>query len=412
MERLPTRLRSLARPVASLLSPYRMASILPHLDVLYLKRVRFPAFSPPTEIGKLAQFGENSQRNRFARPVGVCPQKMHGKNEKVVLDTSALAAEECKPGLNTGPSARPELPLAERRDRERRTSKRRGPSQVLSHPVSLINGGVVSSKLPTGLDAAISAMGHERAAPPGVAVVDQAAYFGCNDGSLTVGNPNLITVLIASSRESLLKELLPWLASEQGIKVLGEPVADPVLLPMCLEQWQPTLLLLDKALLDRVGLESLRMIRSKVRKIRVLLLWDEDCPGLVEEILRNRFHGYLLTRCPSDTYVKAIRAVCRGDIWLPRGLLAQALSDLLETPSPGDAKAESNRLCSADRLTKREEQIVRLLSQGLTNKQMARQLGIMEDTVKKHLQNVFGKLGVRRRTLVVLRRLAGQPDSA
>jgi DNA-binding NarL/FixJ family response regulator len=88
-------------------------------------------------------------------------------------------------------------------------------------------------------------------------------------------------------------------------------------------------------------------------------------------------------------------------------------------PSPGqvfaypvDAKADSNQLCTADMLTKREEQIVRLLSQGLTNKQMGRQLGIMEDTVKKHLQHVFGKLGVRRRTLVVLRRLAGPPDSA
>ena len=81
-----------------------------------------------------------------------------------------------------------------------------------------------------------------------------------------------------------------------------------------------------------------------------------------------------------------------------------------QLPDPGEA--DSNRVCTADMLTEREEQIVRLLSQGLTNKQMARQLGIMEDTVKKHLQHVFGKLGVRRRTLVVLRRLAGQPDSA
>jgi DNA-binding NarL/FixJ family response regulator len=180
---------------------------------------------------------------------------------------------------------------------------------------------------------------------------------------------------------------------------------------MYLEQWQPTLLLLDKALVDRLGPESLRMIRPKARNVRVLLLWDEFCPGLVEDILRNRFHGYLLTRCPLDTYVKAIRAVCRGDIWLPRALLAQTLSDLLEAPSPGDAKAESNRVSSADMLTKREEQIVRLLSKALTNKQIARHLGIMEDTVKKHLQNVFGKLGVRRRTLVVLRGSPGQPDS-
>ena len=130
--------------------------------------------------------------------------------------------------------------------------------------------------------------------------------------------------------------------------------------------------------------------------------------------MRNRFHGYLLTSCPPDACIKAIRAVSRGDIWLPRDVLANALSDLLQTPSHGDAMAESNRVRarSADMLTKREKQIVGVLSQGLTNKQIARQLGIMEDTVKKHLQHVFGKLGVHRRSLVLLRQLAGQPYSA
>ncbi|MGH8509166.1 MAG: response regulator transcription factor [Gammaproteobacteria bacterium] len=342
------------------------------------------------------------------------PAKDARKNNEVVVDTSALATEECKLGLNAVPSARAELTLVERRQRERRKAKRPAAASalVVSYPVNLLNGGVVSSNLPTCLGEAISAMDREGTTLPSVEGLDRAAYFGCNDRSFTGDDSHLITVLIASSRENLLKKLLPWLASEQGIKVLGEPIADPLLLPMYLEQWQPTLLLLDKALLDRLGSESLRMIRPKVRKVRVLLLWDEFCPGLVEDILRNRFHGHLLTSCSSDTYVKAIRAVCRGDIWLPRGLLAQALSNLLETPSPGDAKTESNRVCGSDVLTKREEQIVRLLSQGLTNKQMARHLGIMEDTVKKHLQNVFGKLGVRRRTLVVLRQLAGQPDSA
>jgi DNA-binding NarL/FixJ family response regulator len=156
------------------------------------------------------------------------------------------------------------------------------------------------------------------------------------------------------------------------------------------------------------------MIRTQVRRVHVLLLSDELCSGLVEEILRNRFHGYLLTSCPPDACVKAIRAVSRGGIWLLRGVLANALSNLLQTPSHGDAMAENNRgrARSMDMLTKREEQIVGLLSQGLTNKHIARQLGIMEGTVKKHLQNVFDKLGVRRRTLVVLRQFAGQPDSA
>ena len=57
-------------------------------------------------------------------------------------------------------------------------------------------------------------------------------------------------------------------------------------------------------------------------------------------------------------------------------------------------------------LTPRERQAVELLREGLSNKQIARQLGVGEDTVKKHLQNVFAKLGVHRRALVALGRLA------
>lgn len=282
-------------------------------------------------------------------------------------------------------------------------SHRRGPAprQVVSSPIT--RGGVGAGKLPARLVQAISATDRQGATPPGVAGLNRVAYLGCNTS--TGDDSNSITVLIASGREGLLKELLPRLAGEQDIKVPGEPVQNPALLLTCVEQCQPKLLLLDRTLLDQLGSESLRMIRTKVRGTHVLLLWNEVSVGLVEEILRSRFHGFLLNGCPLDTYVKAIRAVSRGDIWVPRGLLAQALSDLLHTPSPGDAKAESNRIraYTADMLTKREEQIVAYLRQGYTNKQIAQQLDIMEDTVKKHLQHVFGKLGVRRRALVVLR---------
>lgn len=341
---------------------------------------------------------------------------MNGKNDKVALDASALATEESKPGLNAELSARPDLPFVERRKRERRKSKRQGPApgQVVSHHINRINGGVGFSNLATGLVDAISATSHEGAAPPDIPAVNRTPYFLCADRALTRADSNLITVLIASGREGLLKKLSSRLASEQDIRMLIEPVEDPALLPRCVQQRQPKVLLLDTALLDQLGPEFLWMIRTTARRVHVLLLSDEVCSGLVERILRHRFHGYLLTSCPPDAYVKAIRAVSRGDIWLPRGLLANVLSDLLQRPSHGDAKAESKQIParSVDTLTKREEQIVGLLSQGLTNKEIAKQLGIMEDTVKKHLQNVFEKLGVRRRTLVILRQVAGQPDSA
>ncbi|MGH8591673.1 MAG: LuxR C-terminal-related transcriptional regulator [Gammaproteobacteria bacterium] len=336
-----------------------------------------------------------------------------GPNEEsdgAALDASALAVES-QPGLNADPPARPDLPFVERRERERRKSKQRDPApgQVVSHHINRINGGVGFSNLPDGPVDAVSATSHVGAAPPDVPALNRTSYFPCADRALTRADSNLITVLIASGRDGLLKTLSSRLASEQNIRLLIEPIEDPALLPRCVQQAQPKVLLLDTGLLDQLGPEFLRMIRTTVRRLHVLLLSDEVCSGLVEKILRHRLRGYLLTSYPPDAYVKAIRAVSRGDIWLPRGLLADVLSDLLQRSSHGDAKTESNQIParSVDMLTKREKQIVGLLGQGLTNKEIARQLDIMEDTVKKHLQNVFDKLGVRRRTLVVLRQVAG-----
>jgi DNA-binding NarL/FixJ family response regulator len=69
-------------------------------------------------------------------------------------------------------------------------------------------------------------------------------------------------------------------------------------------------------------------------------------------------------------------------------------------------------LCTPGHCTEREEQIVKLIRQGLTNKEIAQRLGIVEDTVKKHLQHIYDKLGVRRRTLVMLNWPRGPNGSA
>jgi DNA-binding NarL/FixJ family response regulator len=72
-------------------------------------------------------------------------------------------------------------------------------------------------------------------------------------------------------------------------------------------------------------------------------------------------------------------------------------------PAPAQPPAAAPALDAVDNLTGRESQVVAHVRQGFTNKEIARRLGIQEDTVKKHLQAVFGKLGVHRRALVALR---------
>jgi DNA-binding NarL/FixJ family response regulator len=143
--------------------------------------------------------------------------------------------------------------------------------------------------------------------------------------------------------------------------------------------------------------------------MRVLLLWDEICQDLVADVLRNRFNGFLLTTCVPEVCVKAIRAVSEGELWLSRASLVTAIVDLLGLSDPADVggSADGLRAGVAEALTPRELQVVALLRRGCINKEIAQELGIMEDTVKKHLQSVFAKLGVHRRALVALRPLPG-----
>ena len=212
-----------------------------------------------------------------------------------------------------------------------------------------------------------------------------------------------ITVMIASDRQALLLAWMARLMHEPGIEFHAESLTDPARLGFSIEQKSPAVLLLDKAVLDRLDGGSIQTIRALLGNTRVLLLWDELCDGLIVDVLRYRFHGFLLTSCLPEAGLESIRAVSRGELWLSRAALADAIADLLPaTPSIVAVKPLDSASSSAT-LTQRQQQIVELLRCGYTNKEIANRLGVMEDTVKKHLQSVFSNLGVHRRALVALR---------
>ena len=213
-----------------------------------------------------------------------------------------------------------------------------------------------------------------------------------------------INVWVASPQSNLTKTLLPQWVTAPDINVLDHTIADVALLEAHVSHGQPEVLMLDHALLEQLGPESLQEIQARCPRLRILLLCDQPHSGLFEEVFHHRLHGYLQTSCPPRECAKAVRAVSQGDIWLPRNMLAEAFSRLMHTSGRFEVAIENadGRSKCTDSLTIRERQLVELIKQGLTNKQIARQLGIVEDTVKKHLQSVFGKLGVRRRTLIIL----------
>ncbi|MBW3551150.1 MAG: response regulator transcription factor [Proteobacteria bacterium] len=217
----------------------------------------------------------------------------------------------------------------------------------------------------------------------------------------------VITVMTATDRQPLHAAWRAMPASGCGIQIKGEPVLDPARLTTCLERHQPRVLLLDKALLDRLDPVSLQWIQQRCPRVRVLLVSEQACRSVVAEVLRNRFHGLLLTTSPPDLCLKAIRAVSKGELWLSRRWLANVVTDPTWPLPPAETEAsDPDRPHALDTLTRREFQVVARLRRGCSNKEIARELGIMEDTVKKHLKSVFAKLGVHRRALVILQAAA------
>ena len=218
----------------------------------------------------------------------------------------------------------------------------------------------------------------------------------------------IVSIMIASPNKALQAAWLGMLAAEFDFAIAAPPATDAASLVARLQHQRPGVLLLDKALLDRLDPMSLQRLREHCLHVRVLLLSDEIRPGLAADVLRNHFHGFLLSATPPEVCLKAIRAVCNGELWLSRASLAMAVAELLRSPrSSADPPLAAPHPVTADALTPRELQVVELLRRGCINKEIARELGIMEDTVKKHLQSVFSKLGVHRRALVAMRGLPG-----
>jgi DNA-binding NarL/FixJ family response regulator len=212
-----------------------------------------------------------------------------------------------------------------------------------------------------------------------------------------------VTVLMVSDRLLLLATLTAGLLRQPGIELHADLLTEPAQLPQRVALRLPAVLLLDKALLDGLDERALRALREACPATRVLLVDDEYRPGPVIDVLRHGFHGLLLATDAPSVCLKAVRAVARGELWLSRAALASAIALLLPDHFGGNAHAvPAGRTEEPSRLTPREVQIVELVRRGCSNKEIALALGVVEDTVKKHLQSVFGKLGVRRRALVAL----------
>lgn len=148
---------------------------------------------------------------------------------------------------------------------------------------------------------------------------------------------------------------------------------------------RPRVVLVDLQLPDGTGIEVMRALRERLPETRAIVLTSFDDAGALEAALDEGAAAYLLKSSRGAEIVDAIRAVAAGRVLLDQRTVTRH-KDRQEDPTDG--------------LTPSELRVVELIGEGLSNREIAERLGIVEKTVKNHITSVLAKMGLQRRTQV------------
>ena len=219
-----------------------------------------------------------------------------------------------------------------------------------------------------------------------------------------------VTLLVVDDHTLFRRGLIALLGQDPGLLVVGE-AGDAAEALRLAPQLLPQVILLDNHLPGVMGVDAIRGLREVAPASRVLMLTVSEDGQDLAAALRNGAQGYLLKTIEGDLLAEAIRRAARGEPVVSPELMgklvaafqsqgapepqpaaaASALPMAAQTPPPPDASA------AVAQLSPREEDVLREIARGASNKEIARTLDIAETTVKIHVQHILRKLGLSSR---------------
>ena len=217
--------------------------------------------------------------------------------------------------------------------------------------------------------------------------------------------PAPVTLLVVDDHTLFRRGLIALLGQDPGLQVLGE-AGDAAEALRLAPQLQPQVILLDNHLPGVMGVDAIRGLREVSPSSRVLMLTvSEDAQDLATA-LRNGAQGYLLKTIDGDLLAEAIRRAARGEPVVSPELMAKLVAafqsqGVVDAVAQGAAPAPAPQPEPAGSggatLSPREEDVLREIARGASNKEIARTLDIAETTVKIHVQHILRKLGLTSR---------------
>ncbi len=213
-----------------------------------------------------------------------------------------------------------------------------------------------------------------------------------------------IKVLLADDHAVLREGMRQLLEQEKDIKVIGEASDGEETVEM-VSTLKPAVVLMDIVMPKLTGIEATRQIKQFAPNTCILILTAYSDMRYILGLLEAGASGYLLKSARGTEIIGAIRAVCSGESVLDPTVTRKLLQRVVGAPAQVEEPQERGDL------SKREIQILRLASKGMSNKDIGSSLSISIRTVKAHLTNIFNKLGVACRTDAIVKGLkAGYID--
>lgn len=200
--------------------------------------------------------------------------------------------------------------------------------------------------------------------------------------------------------QSLFREALrTLLALQEDFEIVAEAENGERALELA-KKHRPDVVLMDLRMPVMGGVEATRRMAQASPAARVVVLTTFDEDGEIFEAMRAGALGYLLKACSAEKLCESVRAAAKGTSVLEPSVAAKMMAELNRL-SAREGRRPAQPL--ADPLSERELAVLRLLADGCSNKEIGSRLNITEGTVKNHMTNVLGKLGVLDRTQAALR---------
>ena len=209
----------------------------------------------------------------------------------------------------------------------------------------------------------------------------------------------IIRVLLVDDQALFREGLSTLLSLHQDIDIVGEAGNGEEALRAA-TTLKPDVILMDLRMPVLDGVVATRQLKERNNPARVIVLTTFDDDETIFDGLRAGAVGYLLKDVSSEKLIEAIHATARGESFLQPSIAAKVLAEFSRIE---ERAATSSRSSLIEPLSERELEILRQVATGDSNKEIAVRLFITEGTVKNHVTNILGKLGVRDRTQAALR---------